>query len=40
MEKEMDDYILFFNEHRPTYSLSYLTPKQYRESYSSTQCLS
>ena len=35
MEKEMDDYILFFNEQRPAYSLNYLTPKQYRESYSS-----
>lgn len=35
IEKEIDDYILFFNEQRPAYSLNYLTPKQYRESYSS-----
>ncbi|MCR5376995.1 MAG: IS3 family transposase, partial [Lachnospiraceae bacterium] len=24
-------YIAFFNEERPAYSLNYLTPKQYRE---------
>ena len=34
VEKEIDDYISFFNEQRPAYSLNYLTPKQYRESYS------
>ena len=34
IEKEIDDYILFFNEQRPAYSLGYLTPKQYRESNS------
>ena len=28
-----DDYIRFFNEERPAYSLSYLTPKQFREKY-------
>ena len=33
VEKEIDDYIIFFNEQRPAYSLHYLTPKQYRESY-------
>ncbi|MBO5507897.1 MAG: IS3 family transposase, partial [Bacteroides sp.] len=27
------DYIMFFNEERPAYSLNYLTPKQYREYY-------
>ncbi|MBR4357049.1 MAG: IS3 family transposase, partial [Butyrivibrio sp.] len=27
------DYIVFFNEERPAYSLNYLTPKQYREYY-------
>ncbi len=32
-EKEIDNYILFFNEQRPAYSLNYLTPKQYRESF-------
>ena len=32
IEKEIDEYISFFNEQRPAYSLNYLTPKQYRES--------
>ena len=32
VQNEIDDYILFFNEQRPAYSLNYLTPKQYRES--------
>ncbi len=36
VEKEVDDYITFFNEQRPAYALSYLTPKQYRESFSAT----
>ena len=36
VEKEVDDYITFFNEQRPAYALSYLTPKQYRESYATT----
>ncbi len=31
VEKEIDEYIIFFNEKRPAYSLNYLTPKQYRE---------
>ena len=34
VQNEIDDYILFFNEQRPAYSLNYLTPKQYRESNS------
>ena len=34
VQAEIDDYILFFNEQRPAYSLNYLTPKQYRQSYS------
>ncbi len=29
IEKEIEDYIHFFNEQRPAYSLNYLTPKQY-----------
>ena len=33
VEKEIDDYIVFFNEQRPAYSLNYLTPKQYREAH-------
>ena len=28
--EEVDDYIHFFNEQRPAYTLGYLTPKQYR----------
>lgn len=34
IEQEVKDYIVFFNEERPAYSLNYLTPKQYREYYS------
>ena len=33
VEKEVDDYIVFFNEQRPAYSLGYLTPKQYKEHF-------
>ena len=32
IEKEIDEYIVFFNEQRPAYSLNYLTPVQYRVS--------
>lgn len=32
VETEVDEYIGFFNEQRPAYSLNYLTPVQYRES--------
>lgn len=39
VEKEIDDYILFFNEQRPAYSLNYLTPKQYRETIPSAPCV-
>ena len=31
--REIADYIVFFNEERPAYSLNYLTPKQYKEYY-------
>lgn len=34
VQKEVDEYIVFFNEQRPAYALSYLTPQQYRESFS------
>ena len=34
IKEEVDDYIKFFNEERPAYSLGYLTPKQYKEQYS------
>lgn len=33
MVEKIDNYIRFFNEERPAYSLNYLTPKQYRESF-------
>ena len=33
VEQEIDEYIVFFNEQRPAYSLNYLTPKQYREAH-------
>jgi len=33
IDQEVDDYVLFFNEQRPAYSLNYLTPVQYRERY-------
>lgn len=29
----LDEYIRFFNEERPSYSLNYLTPKQFKESF-------
>lgn len=31
IEEEIDDYIKFFNEERPAYSLNYMTPVQYRQ---------
>ena len=31
IKNEVAEYIRFFNEERPAYSLNYLTPKQYRE---------
>ena len=30
---EVMDYIKFFNEERPAYSLNYLTPKQFKDSF-------
>ena len=33
VKEEIDDYIAFFNEQRPAYSLNYLTPVQFRMSY-------
>lgn len=33
IKEEIDAYIKFFNEERPAYSLSYMTPKQYKEMY-------
>lgn len=32
-KENIDAYIRFFNEERPAYSLSYMTPCQYREAY-------
>ena len=34
IEREIEEYIKFFNEERPAYALGYMTPKQYREAYS------
>ena len=34
VQEDVDEYIVFFNELRPAYALNYLTPKQYRESFS------
>ena len=34
IKQEIAEYITFFYEQRPAYPLSYLTPKQFRESYS------
>lgn len=36
VKDEIDDYIAFFNEQRPAYSLNYLTPVQFRMSYAPT----
>ena len=33
VNQEIDEYIQFFNEQRPAYSLGYLTPKQYKDSF-------
>ena len=33
IEVELADYIHFFNEERPAYSLNYLTPAQYKQKY-------
>lgn len=33
VKKQIAEYIKFFNEQRPAYSLNYLTPKQYRKEY-------
>jgi hypothetical protein len=35
VQEEINDYITFFNEQRPAYSLNYLTPKQFKEAFSS-----
>ena len=34
IEDEIDEYIRFFNEERPAYSLNYMTPVQYRQAHS------
>lgn len=39
VKQEIDEYIIFFNEQRPAYSLGYLTPKQYREFYESDKAV-
>lgn len=39
IDEEIADYIVFFNEERPAYSLNYLTPKQYREYHLGNQVI-
>ena len=34
----IDEYIRFFNEERPSYSLNYLTPKQFKEIFTPSKC--
>ena len=33
VKEDIDQYVKFFNEERPAYSLNYLTPKQFKEQY-------
>lgn len=33
IEREIEEYIKFYNEERPAYALNYMTPKQYRTVY-------
>ena len=33
VKQEIEEYVSFFNEERPAYSLNNMTPKQYRECY-------
>ncbi|MCI7326805.1 MAG: IS3 family transposase [Clostridiales bacterium] len=33
MQSDVSQYIKFFNEERPAYSLNYLTPMQFSEHY-------
>ena len=33
VDKEVAEYIRFFNQERPAYSLNYLTPRQFKESF-------
>ena len=33
IDREIVNYLVFFNEQRPAYSLGYLTPKQYKERF-------
>ena len=37
VKKEIDDYIVFFNEQRPSYTLNYMTPVQFRLMYAPTE---
>ena len=39
IDEEIKDYIVFFNEKRPAYSLNYLTPKQYKELHQHQICV-
>ncbi len=37
VKKEIADYIVFFNEQRPSYALNYMTPVAYRLMYASAE---
>ena len=37
VKKEIADYIVFFNEQRPSYTLNYMTPVQYRLMHASAE---
>ena len=39
IEKDIKEFMVFFNEKRPAYSLNYLTPKQYKELHSQNNCV-
>lgn len=39
INEEIKDYIVFFNEKRPAYSLNYLTPRQYKELHLKEMCI-
>ena len=40
IDQEIADYIRFYNEERPAYALSYLTPRQYKEYHLGNQMTS
>ena len=39
IDQQIKDYMVFFNEKRPAYSLNYLTPKKYKELHQQNVCV-